>query len=123
MAYFKMINEKGGVNGRKITLLSLDDGYAPPKAVEQIRKLVEKEGVAFIFNSLGTPSNSAIQKYLNQKGVPQLFVATGADKWADPKNNKWTMGWQPSYAHLRQVPPREQARRQALHPLPERRLR
>ncbi|HYU15976.1 MAG TPA: ABC transporter substrate-binding protein, partial [Candidatus Acidoferrum sp.] len=96
-AYFKMVNDKGGINGRKVNLISLDDSYAPPKAVEQIRKLVEKEEVAFIFNSLGTPSNTAIQKYLNQKGVPQLFVATGADKWADPKNNRWTMGWQPSY--------------------------
>jgi branched-chain amino acid transport system substrate-binding protein len=96
-AFFKMINDKGGINGRKINLISLDDGYSPPKAVEQIRKLVESEGVAFIFQSLGTPSNTAIQKYLNQKKVPQLFVATGADKWADPKDNPWTMGWQPSY--------------------------
>src|SRR5215470_3712712 len=97
VAFFKMINDKGGIGGRKIDLQSVDDGYNPPKAVEQIRKLVENEGVAFIFQSLGTPSNTAIQKYLNQKHVPQLFVATGADKWSDYKNNPWTMGWQPSY--------------------------
>jgi branched-chain amino acid transport system substrate-binding protein len=97
VAFFNMINEKGGVNGHKITLLSVDDGYSPPKAVEQIRKLVESDGVAFIFQSLGTPSNTAIQKYLNQKKIPQLFVATGADKWSDYKNNPWTIGWQPSY--------------------------
>jgi branched-chain amino acid transport system substrate-binding protein len=95
--YVKMINDKGGINGRKIELLSYDDGYAPPKAVEQIRKLVESDGVAFIFNSLGTGPNTAIQPYLNEKKVPQLFVATGADKWADPKGHPWTMGWQPSY--------------------------
>ena len=95
--FFKMINEKGGINGRKINLVSLDDAYNPPKTVEQIRKLVENEGVAFIFNSLGTPSNTAIQQYLNEKKVPQLFVATGADKWADPQKFPWTMGWQPSY--------------------------
>jgi branched-chain amino acid transport system substrate-binding protein len=95
--FIKMVNEKGGVNGRKINLVSLDDSYNPPKSVEQIRKLVENEGVAFIFNSLGTPSNTAIQPYLNEKKVPQLFVATGADKWADPTKFPWTMGWQPSY--------------------------
>jgi branched-chain amino acid transport system substrate-binding protein len=92
-----MINDKGGINGRKINLISLDDAYNPPKSVEQIRKLVENEGVAFIFNSLGTPSNTAIQPYLNEKKIPQLFVATGADKWADPEKHPWTMGWQPSY--------------------------
>jgi len=97
VAFFKMVNDKGGIGGRKIDLQSLDDGYNPPKAVEQIKKLVENEGVAFIFNSLGTPSNTAIQKYLNQKKVPQLFVATGADKWSEYKANPWTMGWQPSY--------------------------
>src|SRR5262249_33871103 len=74
-----------------------DDSYAPPKAFEQTRKLVENDGVAVMFGSVGTPSNTAVQKYLNDKGVPQLFVATGADKWANPKENKWTMGWQPSY--------------------------
>ena len=97
VAFFKMVNDKGGIGGKKVDLQSLDDGYNPPKAVEQIKKLVENEGVAFIFNSLGTPSNTAIQKYLNQKHVPQLFVATGADKWSDYKGNPWTMGWQPSY--------------------------
>jgi branched-chain amino acid transport system substrate-binding protein len=97
IAYFKMLNEQGGVNGRKITLLSLDDGYSPPKAVEQIRRLVEQEQVAFIFQSLGTPSNSAIRDYLNENKVPQLFVATGASKFGDPQHYPWTMGWQPNY--------------------------
>jgi branched-chain amino acid transport system substrate-binding protein len=90
IAYFKKVNDEGGVNGRKINLLSLDDGYSPPKTVEQIRRLVEQEQVAFIFQSLGTPSNSAIQKYLNDKKVPQLFVATGATKWGDPEHFPWT---------------------------------
>ena len=96
-AYFKMINEQGGINGRKIQFISYDDGYSPPKAVEQARKLVESDEVLFLFGPLGTPSNSAIQKYLNTKKVPQLFVATGATKWGDPKNFPWTMGWQPNY--------------------------
>ena len=96
-AYFKRINAEGGVNGRKINFISYDDGYSPPKAVEQARKLVESDEVLLVFNPLGTPSNSAIQKYLNGKKVPQLFVATGATKWNDPKNFPWTMGWQPSY--------------------------
>src|SRR5438270_3095958 len=96
-AYFKKINAEGGINGRKINFISYDDGYSPPKAVEQVRKLVESDEVLLVFNSLGTPSNSAIQKYLNAKKVPQLFVATGATKWNDPKNFPWTMGWQPSY--------------------------
>jgi ABC-type branched-subunit amino acid transport system substrate-binding protein len=96
-AYFKMINDAGGINGRKINFISYDDAYSPPKAVEQARKLVESDEVLLIFNSLGTPSNSAIQKYMNSKKVPQLFVATGATKWNDPKNFPWTMGWQPSY--------------------------
>ena len=96
-AYFKMINEQGGINGRKINFISYDDGYSPPKTVEQVRKLVEEDEVLLIFNSLGTPPNSAIQKYMNEKKVPQLFVATGATKWNDPKNFPWTMGWQPSY--------------------------
>jgi branched-chain amino acid transport system substrate-binding protein len=102
-AYFKMINTEGGINGRKIDFLSYDDGYSPPKAVEQARKLVESDEVLLVFNPLGTPSNSAIQKYLNAKKVPQLFVATGATKWNDPKDFPWTMGWQPSYqseAHI-----------------------
>jgi len=96
-AYFKMINENGGINGRKIKFISYDDAYSPPKAVEQVRKLVESDEVLVIFNALGTPSNTAIQKYLNAKKVPQLFVATGATKWNDPTHFPWTIGWQPSY--------------------------
>ena len=96
-AYFKMINEQGGINGRKINFISYDDGYSPPKTVEQARKLVESDEVLLIFNSLGTPTNTAIQKYMNSKKVPQLFVSTGAAKWNDPKDFPWTMGWQPSY--------------------------
>jgi ABC-type branched-subunit amino acid transport system substrate-binding protein len=102
-AYFKMINDAGGINGRKINFISYDDAYSPPKAVEQARKLVESDEVLLIFNSLGTPSNSAIQKYMNSKKVPQLFVATGATKWNDPKNFPWTMGWQPSYQSETQI--------------------
>ncbi len=96
-AYFKMINEQGGINGRKLNFITLDDGYSPPKAVEQVRKLVEQEEVLLVFQPLGTPSNSAIQQYMNAKKVPQLFVATGASKWGDPQHFPWTMGWQPSY--------------------------
>jgi ABC-type branched-subunit amino acid transport system substrate-binding protein len=96
-AYFKMINDQGGINGRKINFISYDDAYSPPKTVEQARKLVESDEVLFVFNSLGTPPNSAIHKYMNAKKVPQLFVATGATKWNDPKDFPWTMGWQPSY--------------------------
>jgi ABC-type branched-subunit amino acid transport system substrate-binding protein len=96
-AYFKKINDAGGINGRKINFISYDDSYSPPKTVEQARKLVESDEVLFIFNSLGTPPNSAIHKYMNAKKVPQLFVATGATKWNDPKDFPWTMGWQPSY--------------------------
>jgi len=96
-AYFKMVNDNGGVNGRKIDFISLDDGYSPPKAVEAARELVEKDQVLLIFQSLGTPSNTAIHKYMNAKKTPQLFVATGAGKWNDPKHFHWTMGWQPSY--------------------------
>ena len=96
-AYFNKINAEGGINGRKINFVTYDDGYSPPKAVEQARKLVESDEVLVLFNPLGTPSNSAIQKYLNAKKIPQLFVATGATKWNDPKDFPWTMGWQPSY--------------------------
>jgi ABC-type branched-subunit amino acid transport system substrate-binding protein len=96
-AYFRKINAEGGVNGRKIMFISYDDGYSPPKAVEQARKLVESDEVLLIFNSLGTPSNTAIQRYMNAKKVPQLFVASGATKWNDPQNFPWTMGWQPNY--------------------------
>src|SRR5580692_11928276 len=96
-AYFNKVNAEGGINGRKITFISYDDGYSPPKAVEQARKLVESDEVLFIFQSLGTPSNSAIMKYMNAKKVPQLFVASGATKFGDPKNFPWTMGFQPNY--------------------------
>jgi branched-chain amino acid transport system substrate-binding protein len=96
-AYFRRINAEGGINGRKINFISYDDAYSPPKAVEQARKLVESDEVLLIFNSLGTPSNTAIQKYMNAKKVPQLFVQSGATKWNDPKEFPWTMGWQPNY--------------------------
>jgi branched-chain amino acid transport system substrate-binding protein len=96
-AYFRKINAEGGINGRKVNFVTYDDAYSPPKTVEQARKLVESDEVLMIFNSLGTPPNSAIQKYMNQKKVPQLFVATGATKWNDPKDFPWTMGWQPNY--------------------------
>jgi branched-chain amino acid transport system substrate-binding protein len=96
-AYFKKINAEGGINGRKIEFITYDDAYSPPKAVEQVRKLVESDEVLVVFNPLGTPSNSAIQKYLNSKKIPQLFVATGATKWNEPKDFPWTIGWQPSY--------------------------
>ncbi len=102
-AYFKMINDKGGINGRKINFISYDDAYSPPKTVEQARKLVESDEVLLIFNSLGTPPNSAIHKYMNSKKVPQLFVATGATKWNDPKDFPWTMGWQPNYQSETQI--------------------
>jgi branched-chain amino acid transport system substrate-binding protein len=102
-AYFRMLNEKGGINGRKINLLSEDDGYLPPKTVEQARKLVEQDEVLFLLNPLGTPPNSAIQKYMNAKKVPQLFVATGASKWGDPEHFPWTMGWQPTYRSEAQI--------------------
>ncbi len=96
LAYFRMINEQGGINGRKITLLSLDDGYVPAKTLEQTRKLVEQEQVAFIFGNLGTPPNTAIHKYLNAQKVPHLFIAAGGSMWNDPEHFPWTMGWQPS---------------------------
>jgi branched-chain amino acid transport system substrate-binding protein len=96
-AYFNMINEKGGINGRKINFISYDDGYAPPKTVEMVRKLVEEDKVLFVFQTLGTPPNTAIHKYMNAKKVPHLFVATGASKWGNPKDFPWTMGFQPDY--------------------------
>jgi branched-chain amino acid transport system substrate-binding protein len=96
-AVFKKVNDEGGINGRKINFISYDDAYSPPKAVEQARKLVESDEVLFLFGTLGTASNTAIQKYVNSKKVPQLFVATGATKWNDPKTFPWTMGWLPSY--------------------------
>jgi branched-chain amino acid transport system substrate-binding protein len=97
-AYFNKINAAGGINGRKIKFISYDDAYSPPKTVEQARKLVESDNVLLIFGSLGTSTNGAIRKYMNEKKVPQLFVASGASKWNDPKQYPWTMGWQPSYA-------------------------
>jgi branched-chain amino acid transport system substrate-binding protein len=96
-AYFKKVNDEGGINGRKINYVTYDDGYSPPKTVEMVRKLVEQDQVAVLFQTLGTPTNSAIHKYMNQQKVPHLFVATGATKWNDPKNFPWTMGWQPNY--------------------------
>jgi branched-chain amino acid transport system substrate-binding protein len=96
-AYFKKVNDEGGVNGRKINYITYDDGYSPPKTVEMVRKLVEQDQVAALFQTLGTPPNSAIHKYMNQQKVPHLFVATGATKWNDPQNFPWTMGFQPNY--------------------------
>ncbi len=96
-AYFKKVNDEGGINGRRINFISVDDGYSPPKTVEMARKLVEQDEVLFLMQPLGTPPNSAIHKYMNAKKVPQLFVATGATKWNDPKAFPWTMGWQPNY--------------------------
>jgi branched-chain amino acid transport system substrate-binding protein len=102
-AFFDMVNEQGGVAGRKINFISLDDGYSPPKTVEQVRRLVEVDHVALLFNTLGTPTNSAIHRYVNQKKVPHLFISTGADKWGDYKNFPWTMGYQPSYRTEAQI--------------------
>jgi branched-chain amino acid transport system substrate-binding protein len=96
-AYFKMVNAQGGINGRKVKFISYDDGYSPPKTVEQVRRLVEQDEVAFLFQTLGTPSNTAIWEYANAKKIPHLFVATGATKWGDPKGHPWTMGYQPNY--------------------------
>jgi branched-chain amino acid transport system substrate-binding protein len=96
-AFFTMLNEQGGINGRKVNFISYDDGYSPPKTVEQVRKLVESDGVLLLFNTLGTPTNTAIHKYLNQKKVPHLLIASGATKWGDPKNFPWSIGWQPNY--------------------------
>ena len=96
-AYFDKVNDEGGINGRKVKYISLDDGYNPARSVEQVRKLVEEDEVLLVFQPLGTPSNSAIHKYMNTKKVPQLFVATGATKWGDPKAFPYTMGWQPNY--------------------------
>ena len=96
-AYFKMINDQGGINGRKINLIQYDDGYSPPRAVEMVRKLVEGDEVLLTFQLIGTAPNAAVQKYLNQKQVPQLFAATGATRFTDPKNFPWTMGYNPNY--------------------------
>ena len=102
-AFFKMLNEQGGIAGHKINFISLDDGYSPPKTVEQTRRLVEEEQVAFMFASIGTPTNTSVQKYLNQHKVPQLLILTGADKWGNYKQNPWTMGWLPSYRTEAQI--------------------
>ena len=102
-AYFAMLNEKGGIAGHKITYISLDDTYSPPKTMEQARRLVEQDQVAFLFATLGTPTNSAIVRYMNQKKVPHLFLATGADKWGDIKDYPFTIGWQPSYRTEAQI--------------------
>ena len=115
-AYFAMINEQGGINGRKINFISRDDGYSPPKTVEQVRRLVEQDQVLPLFNTFGTPPNTAIQGYLNDNKVPQLFVATGANKWNDPKHYPWTIGWPAQLpdrgAHLGPLHPQERPRRQ-----------
>ena len=102
-AFFGMINEQGGIAGRKINYISLDDTYSPPKTMEQMRRLVEEDQVAFSFATLGTPTNSAIVRYMNQRKVPHLFLATGADKWGDYKTSPWTIGWQPSYRTEAQI--------------------
>jgi branched-chain amino acid transport system substrate-binding protein len=102
-AFFGMVNEQGGIAGHKINYISLDDTYSPPKTLEQARRLVEQDQVAFLFATLGTPTNSAIVRYMNQKQVPHLFLATGADKWGDYKDYPWTIGWQPSYRTEAQV--------------------
>jgi branched-chain amino acid transport system substrate-binding protein len=102
-AFFKMINDQGGVAGRKINFISLDDGYSPPKTVEQVRRLVEEDQVAFLFNTVGTATNSAIQRYVNEKKVPNLFITSGADKWDDYQQFPWTMGFQPSYRAEAQI--------------------
>lgn len=102
-AFFEMVNTQGGIAGRRINFISLDDGYSPPKTVEQTRKLVEADGVAFMFSALGTPTNTAVQKYLNDRKVPQLFVVTGADKWGNYKQFPWTIGLQPSYRTEAQI--------------------
>jgi branched-chain amino acid transport system substrate-binding protein len=102
-AYFRMVNEQGGIAGRKINFISYDDGYTPPKTVEQVRRLIEQDQVACLFNNLGTPTNTAIVKYVNMKKVPHLFLATGADKWGNYKETPWTIGWQPSYRTESQI--------------------
>ena len=125
--YFRMINEQGGIAGRKINFITYDDDYSPPKTVEQVRRLVEQDKVAFLFNTLGTPTNSAIVRYVNQRKVPHLFLSTGADKWGNYQDTPWTIGWQPSYRteaqiytkHMLEQKPNAQARAA----VPERRFR
>ncbi len=103
VAFFKRVNDQGGVGGRKINFITYDDAYSPPKMFEQVRRLVEQDQVACLFNTLGTPTNTAIHKYCNDRKVPQLYVATGADKWGDPQHFPWTIGWQPSYRTEAQI--------------------
>jgi branched-chain amino acid transport system substrate-binding protein len=102
-AMFKRLNDQGGVGGRKVNFIVYDDGYSPPRTVEQVRRLVEQDKVAFLFNNLGTPTNSAVHRYVNQRKIPHLFLATGADKWANPREFPWTIGWQPSYRTEAQI--------------------
>jgi branched-chain amino acid transport system substrate-binding protein len=102
-AFFKMVNDQGGVAGRKINFISLDDGYSPPKTLEQVRRLIEEDRVALLFNTLGTPTNSAIYRYVNEKKVPHLFISSGADKWGDYQHFPWTMGFQPSFRTEAQI--------------------
>ena len=126
-AYIKMINDEGGVNGRKINFIQYDDAYSPPKTVEQVRKLVESDEVLLTFQLIGTPPNAAVQKYLNTKKVPQLFAATGASRFTDPKNFPWTMGFNPNYQTegriLRAIYSEELPERQDRRALSERRPR
>ena len=126
-AYWKSVNDAGGINGRKVKFITLDDGYSPPKTVEVVRQLVEQDKVLCAFHTLGTPTNTAIHKYMNQKKVPQLFVATGASKWGKPKDFPWTMGYQPDYhtegGDLRQAHPGQRQGRQDRRADAERRLR
>ena len=122
-----MLNEQGGFAGRKLNFVTYDDGFSPPKTVEQIRRLVEQDKVAFLFNTLGTPTNNAVLRYVNQRKVPHLFLATGADKWGNYQDAPWTMGWQPSYRTEAQIYAKhllaERKRLQAGDRLPERRFR
>src|SRR3954471_17080497 len=102
-AYFRMVNEQGGISGRKVSFISYDDGYSPPKTVEQVRRLVEQDRVACLFQNIGTPCNSAIVRYANQRKIPHLFVGSGADKWGNHQDTPWTIGWQPSYRTEAQI--------------------
>ncbi len=126
-AYFQMLNEKGGINGRKVKFLTMDDAYSAPKCVEATRRLVEQDEVLALYGSLGTAPQTAVHKYLNSKGVPQLLLNTGASKWNDPKNNKWTMAGLPLYPtearDSRQARRRRNSERQGRQSLPERRFR
>ena len=112
-AFFKMVNDQGGIAGHKVNFISLDDGYSPPRTVEQVRRLIEEDQVALLFNTLGTPTNSAIYRYVNEKKVPHLFISTGADKWGDYQHFPWTMGFQPSYRIEAQIYAKYHATREA----------